>query len=99
MSLHRPPCHTDMPRPGGATAVDQFAEVRERVHRDRDRNARHRPAREPRPTRPCIAQQLHGIVDAALAQEETPLSRADREMLARQITDEVVGLRPASRGS
>jgi pilus assembly protein CpaF len=81
---------------GGGHVVDQFAEVRDRVHRvvietlgtgllanqaDED----------------VIAQQLHGIVDAALAQEETPLSRADREMLARQITDEVVGYGPISR--
>jgi len=80
----------------GEHAVDQFAEVRERVHRvvietlgtgllanqaDED----------------VIAQQLHGIVASALAEEQTPLSRADREMLARQITDEVVGYGPISR--
>jgi pilus assembly protein CpaF len=81
---------------GGAQAVDQFAEVRERVHRivietlgtgllanEADEAA--------------IAQQLHAIVDSALSQEETPLSRADRDMLAHQITDEVVGYGPISR--
>ena len=81
---------------GPSQPVDQFAEVRERVHRtvietlgtgllatqaDED----------------VIAEQLHAIVDAALSQEETPLSRADRDMLARQITDEVVGYGPISR--
>jgi pilus assembly protein CpaF len=81
---------------GPAQPVDQFAEVRDRVHRtvietlgtgllanqaDED----------------VIANQLHAIVDAALAHEETPLSRADRDMLARQITDEVVGYGPISR--
>jgi pilus assembly protein CpaF len=81
---------------GPSQPVDQFAEVRDRVHRtvietlgtgllanqaDED----------------VIADQLHAIVDAALAHEETPLSRADRDMLARQITDEVVGYGPISR--
>jgi len=81
---------------GASQPVDQFAEVRERVHRivietlgtgllatqaDED----------------VIAEQLHSIVDAALGHEETPLSRADRDMLARQITDEVVGYGPISR--
>ena len=84
------------PSAGPSQPVDQFAEVRERVHRivietlgtgllatqaDED----------------VIAEQLHAIVDAALSQEETPLSRADRDMLARQITDEVVGYGPISR--
>jgi pilus assembly protein CpaF len=81
---------------GAAQSVDQFAEVRERVHRivietlgtgllanEADEDA--------------IARQLHAIVDSALAQEETPLSRVDRDMLARQITDEVVGYGPISR--
>jgi pilus assembly protein CpaF len=81
---------------GGAAVGDQFAEVRERVHRivietlgtgllanEADEAA--------------IAQQLHAIVDSALSQEETPLSRADRDMLAHQITDEVVGYGPISR--
>jgi pilus assembly protein CpaF len=84
------------PSAGPSQPVDQFAEVRERVHRivietlgtgllatqaDED----------------VIAEQLHAIVDAALGHEETPLSRADRDMLARQITDEVVGYGPISR--
>jgi pilus assembly protein CpaF len=81
---------------GPSQPVDQFAEVRERVHRtvietlgtgllatQADENV--------------IAEQLHAIVDSALAHEETPLSRADRDMLARQITDEVVGYGPISR--
>jgi pilus assembly protein CpaF len=84
------------PPAGSSQPIDQFAEVRERVHRivietlgtgllatqaDED----------------VIAEQLHAIVDAALGHEETPLSRADRDMLARQITDEVVGYGPISR--
>ena len=80
----------------GDHAVDQFAEVRERVHRvvieTLGTGLLANQADEE-----VIAQQLHGIVDAALAQEETPLSRADRDMLARQITDEVVGYGPISR--
>jgi pilus assembly protein CpaF len=81
--------------PGGASAVDQSAEVRERVHRvvietlgtgprQPGRRGRHRTA-------------AARIVEAALGQEETPLSRADRELLAREITDEVVGYGPISR--
>jgi pilus assembly protein CpaF len=81
---------------GGGHVVDQFAEVRDRVHRvvieTLGTGLLANQADEE-----IIAQQLHGIVDAALAQEETPLSRADREMLARQITDEVVGYGPISR--
>ncbi len=80
----------------GDHAVDQFAEVRERVHRvvieTLGTGLLANQADEE-----VIAQQLHGIVESALAQEETPLSRADRDMLARQITDEVVGYGPISR--
>jgi pilus assembly protein CpaF len=82
--------------PSGDHAVDQFAEVRERVHRavieTLGTGLLANQADEE-----VIARQLHGIVDAALAQEETPLSRADRDMLARQITDEVIGYGPISR--
>jgi pilus assembly protein CpaF len=81
---------------GGAQVVDQYADVRERVHRivieTLGTGLLANQADES-----VIAQQLHAIVDSALAQEETPLSRADREMLARQITDEVVGYGPISR--
>jgi pilus assembly protein CpaF len=81
---------------GAEHGVDQFAEVRDRVHRvvieTLGTGLLANQADEE-----VIAQQLHGIVEAALAQEETPLSRADREMLARQITDEVVGYGPISR--
>jgi pilus assembly protein CpaF len=81
---------------GGAQVVDQYADVRERVHRivieTLGTGLLASQADES-----VIAQQLHAIVDSALAQEETPLSRADREMLARQITDEVVGYGPISR--
>ena len=80
----------------GAQAVDQFAEVRERVHRvvieTLGTGLLANQADEE-----VIAQQLQGIVEAALGQEETPLSRADRELLAREITDEVVGYGPISR--
>jgi pilus assembly protein CpaF len=80
----------------GDHAVDQFAEVRDRVHRavieTLGTGLLANQADEE-----VIARQLHGIVDAALAQEETPLSRADRDMLARQITDEVIGYGPISR--
>jgi pilus assembly protein CpaF len=81
---------------GDEHAVDQFAEVRERVHRvvieTLGTGLLANQADEE-----VIARELHGIVDSALAQEETPLSRADRDMLARQITDEVVGYGPISR--
>jgi pilus assembly protein CpaF len=83
--------------PAGPTQpVDQFAEVRDRVHRTvietLGTGLLANQADEA-----VIADQLHAIVDAALAHEETPLSRADRDMLARQITDEVVGYGPISR--
>jgi pilus assembly protein CpaF len=81
---------------GDAQVVDQFAEVRERVHRvvieTLGTGLLANQADEA-----VIAQQLQAIVESALAQEETPLSRVDREMLARQITDEVVGYGPISR--
>jgi pilus assembly protein CpaF len=81
---------------GFGQTVDQFAEVRERVHRTvietLGTGLLANQADES-----VIAQQLHAIVDAALAEEETPLSRADRDMLAREITDEVVGYGPISR--
>ncbi len=84
------------PSLNGGPIVDQFAEVRERVHRivieTLGTGLLATQADEA-----VIAQQLHAIVDSALAQEETPLSRADRDMLARQITDEVVGYGPISR--
>jgi pilus assembly protein CpaF len=81
---------------GGAQVPDQFAEVRERVHRvvieTLGTGLLANQADES-----VIAQQLHAIVSSALEQEETPLSRVDRDMLARQITDEVVGYGPISR--
>jgi pilus assembly protein CpaF len=81
---------------GTQQPIDQFAEVRERVHRTvietLGTGLLANQADEA-----VIAQQLHAIVDKALGQEETPLSRADRDMLARQITDEVVGYGPISR--
>ncbi len=81
---------------GGAQALDQFAEVRDRVHRvvieTLGTGLLANQADEA-----VIAQQLHAIVSSALEQEETPLSRVDRDMLARQITDEVVGYGPISR--
>jgi pilus assembly protein CpaF len=81
---------------GGAAAPDQFAEVRERVHRTViETLGTGLLANEA--DEAAIAQQLHAIVDSALSQEETPLSRADRDMLAAQITDEVVGYGPISR--
>jgi pilus assembly protein CpaF len=81
---------------GTAPAVDQFAEVRERVHRSViDTLGTGLLANQA--DEAVIAQQLHALVEKALAEDETPLSRADRDMLARQITDEVVGYGPISR--
>ncbi len=81
---------------GGGQVVDQFAEVRDRVHRvvieTLGTGLLANQADEA-----VIAQQLHAIVESALEEEETPLSRVDRDMLARQITDEVVGYGPISR--
>jgi len=45
----------------------------------------------------ALNRRLRGIVEAALAAEEAPLSRADRELLARQISDEVTGYGPLER--
>jgi pilus assembly protein CpaF len=89
---------TDRLQNGGAdpNAEDQFADVRNRVHQvvieslgaamlsgDIDEAA--------------LNRRLRGIVEAALAAEEAPLSRADRELLARQISDEVTGYGPLER--
>ncbi|HEY2868538.1 MAG TPA: ATPase, T2SS/T4P/T4SS family, partial [Gaiellales bacterium] len=89
---------TDRLQNGGAdpNTEDQFADVRNRVHQvvieslgaamlsgDIDEAA--------------LNRRLRGIVDAALAAEEAPLSRADRELLARQISDEVTGYGPLER--
>jgi len=89
---------TDRLQNGGAdpNTEDQFADVRSRVHQvvieslgaamlsgDIDEAA--------------LNRRLRGIVEAALAAEEAPLSRADRELLARQISDEVTGYGPLER--
>jgi pilus assembly protein CpaF len=81
---------------GSSQPVDQFAEVRERVHRTVIETLG-TGLLATQADEAVIAEQLHAIVDSALGQEETPLSRADRDMLARQITDEVVGYGPISR--
>ncbi len=81
---------------GSGPAVDQFAEVRDRVHRSViDTLGTGLLANQA--DEAVIAQQLQALVEKALAEDETPLSRADRTMLARQITDEVVGYGPISR--
>ena len=80
----------------GSAEVDAFADVRRRVHKvvietlgtgllsgDADDAA--------------LNRQLQAIVDSALAEEEVPLSRADRETLAREIADEVNGYGPLER--
>jgi pilus assembly protein CpaF len=80
----------------GSAEVDEFADVRRRVHQvvietlgtgllsgDADDAT--------------LNRQLQSIVDAALAEEEVPLSRADRETLAREIADEVNGYGPLER--
>src|SRR5262249_53896007 len=82
--------------PNGSAEVDEFADVRRRVHQvvietlgtgllsgDADDAA--------------LNRQLQAIVDSALAAEEVPLSRADRETLAREIADEVNGYGPLER--
>ena len=89
---------TDRLQNGGAdpNTEDQFADVRNRVHQvvieslgaamlsgDIDEAA--------------LNRRLRGIVEAALAAEEAPLSRADRDLLARQISDEVTGYGPLER--
>jgi pilus assembly protein CpaF len=80
----------------GAAVVDQFAEVRDRVHRHvietLGTGLLANQADEE-----VLGQQMRAIVDEALAAETTPLSRSDRDMLARQIADEVVGYGPISR--
>ncbi|MGN6378951.1 MAG: CpaF family protein [Gaiellales bacterium] len=82
--------------PNGAAEHDEFADVRRRVHQvvietlgtgllsgESDDAA--------------ITHQLRAIVDSALADEHVPLSRADRENLAREIADEVNGYGPLER--
>ena len=80
----------------GAAAIDQFAAVRERVHRVViETLGTGLLANEP--DEDVLERQLREIVDAALAAEEVPLARSDRELLARQIGDEVSGYGPISR--
>jgi|tagenome__1003787_1003787.scaffolds.fasta_scaffold20856944_2 pilus assembly protein CpaF len=44
-----------------------------------------------------LAQRLQVVVDQAMAAEEVPLSRTDRDALAREIADEVIGYGPLQR--
>jgi pilus assembly protein CpaF len=80
----------------GSPIVDQFAEVRDRVHRHvietLGTGLLANQADEE-----VLAQQMRAIVDEALAADATPMSRSDRDMLARQIADEVIGYGPISR--
>ena len=77
-------------------ANDQFADVRNRVHQtvietlgtgllttDVDEAG--------------LAAHVRSIVNSALQAEEVPLSHADRELLSKQIADEVVGYGPLER--
>ena len=94
MSLHeRLATGTAGPDPD---ANDQFADVRNRVHEtvietlgtsllasDVDEAG--------------LADHVRSVVNAALQLEEVPLSHADRELLSKQIADEVVGYGPLER--
>ena len=77
-------------------ANDQFADVRNRIHQtvietlgtgllttDVDEAG--------------LATHVRSIVNSALQLEEVPLSHADRELLSKQIADEVVGYGPLER--
>jgi pilus assembly protein CpaF len=77
-------------------ANDQFADVRNRIHQtvietlgtgllttDVDEAG--------------LAAHVRSIVNSALQAEEVPLSHADRELLSKQIADEVVGYGPLER--
>jgi pilus assembly protein CpaF len=77
-------------------ANDQFADVRNRIHQtvietlgtgllttDVDEAG--------------LATHVRSIVNSALQAEEVPLSHADRELLSKQIADEVVGYGPLER--
>jgi len=77
-------------------ANDQFADVRNRIHQtvietlgtgllttDVDEAG--------------LATHVRSIVNSALQAEEVPLSHADREVLSKQIADEVVGYGPLER--
>jgi pilus assembly protein CpaF len=79
-----------------AGASDEMVDVRNRVHQvvietlgtamlsaDVDEHA--------------LIQRLNLVVDQALAAEEVPLSRGDREGLAREIADEILGYGPLQR--
>jgi pilus assembly protein CpaF len=78
------------------SAFDQFSELRNRVHQtvietlgtsllasDVDEAG--------------LADRVRGVVNAALQLEEVPLSHADRELLSKEIADEVVGYGPLER--
>ena len=95
MSLHRPPLQRHRPA-GAAQPIDQFAEVRERVHRTVIETLG-TGLLATQADEEVLAEQLHAIVDAALAQEETPLSARRPRAARTQITDEVVGYGPLER--
>ena len=87
--------------PGGSNgnghgAPDEFADVRRRVHQivieTLGTNLLSGETDEA-----TLSGQLRAIVDAALAEEEMPMSRADRQTLAREIADEVTGYGPLER--
>ncbi len=95
MSLHERLAHA----PSGVVddaPADRFAELRNRVHRavietmgtallsDGVDDA-------------ALARRVRALVDAALLEDEMPLSAADREQLAREIADEVTGYGPIER--
>ncbi|MDT4944722.1 MAG: pilus assembly protein CpaF, partial [Pseudonocardiales bacterium] len=44
-----------------------------------------------------LASRVRNLVDASLIQDDAPLSAADREQLAREIADEVIGYGPIER--
>jgi pilus assembly protein CpaF len=44
-----------------------------------------------------LAARVRNLVDASLLQDDAPLSAADREQLAREIADEVIGYGPIER--
>jgi pilus assembly protein CpaF len=88
-------------QPGGSNGAggaefDQFADVRRRVHQavieTLGTGLLSGDASES-----SLEHQLRAIVDNALAEEEVPLSRIDRDTLAREIADEVTGYGPLER--
>jgi pilus assembly protein CpaF len=76
--------------------VDQFGEIRNRVHRAVIETLGTQLLGDDVDERMLVAR-VEALVDAQLRAEEVPLSVADRTQLSREIADDVIGYGPIER--